>query len=165
MDPYYKTWIEDPLPVLSTIQTYIIKGGFDFEEHAIKIIEEREKLISDTIKKIPTPEEQEEFTTLLKYAQYTYPFNEDHNFYVEQWTYSELRYAILECGCRLAGFKVLEKEEDVFFLTISELENILNDLILNPKIGAQDHVLRIPMLIKSLLLLLQLQLGLRFSQR
>ena len=141
-DPYYMTWNEDPYPALSTIKTYIQKGGFDYEEHTKKIIAERDKFIKETIERIPD-NDKERFKTALRHAQYSYPFNEDHNFYVEQWTYTELRYAIMECGYRLMKFKMLKRPDDVFFLTIAELEQVLEDIILNQTIGVQDHSLRI----------------------
>ena len=142
-DPYYKTWNEDPYPVISTIKTYIQKGGFDFEAHTKVILDQRDKFIEETIARIPE-DARESFTTALRHAQYSYPFNEDHNYYVEQWTYSELRYAILECGYRLMKFGILKEADDVFFLTISELENVLEDIVLDEKIGIQDHSLSIP---------------------
>lgn len=137
-DPYYETWNEDPYPVLSTIKTYIQKGGFDFEEHTKKITAERDKVIAETIERIPESD-RERFKGALLHAQYSYPFNEDHNYYVEQWTYSELRYSILECGYRLMKFGILKDQNDVFFMTISELEDVLADIILDEKIGIQNH--------------------------
>jgi pyruvate,water dikinase len=71
---YYKTRIEDPYPVLTTIKTYIQKGGFDFDEHSRKLIEEREKAIEQTIPSIPAVE-RDDFVQALKYAQASYPFN------------------------------------------------------------------------------------------
>jgi pyruvate,water dikinase len=55
-DPYYKTWLEDPYPALSTIRTYVQKGGFDYEDHTRKIIEERDKYIEETVAKITDPD-------------------------------------------------------------------------------------------------------------
>ena len=147
-DPYYKTWNEDPYPAISTIKTYIQKGGFDFEEHTKKIIAERDKFIEQTVARIPE-NDRERFLGALKHAQFSYPFNEDHNFYVEQWTYSELRYAIQECGYRLMKFGLLQEQDDVFFMTIEELENVLEDIVLNQTIGVQDHGLRIPSLVSA----------------
>lgn len=147
-DPYYPTWNEDPYPVISTIKTYIQKGGFDFEEHTAKIIAERDRFIEETVARIPEGD-KERFKGALLHAQYAYPFNEDHNYYVEQWTYSEVRYSILECGYRLQQLGMLEEEGDVFFLTISELEEVLDDIVANQKIGLQSHGVRIPSLIKE----------------
>lgn len=147
-DPYYPTWNEDPYPVLSTIKTYIQKGGFDFEEHTAKIVAERDKYIEETIARIPD-EDKERFKGALLHAQYAYPFNEDHNYYVEQWTYAELRYSILECGYRLNQLGLIKEQDDVFFLTIAELEGVLEDVVLNQKIGIQMHGERIPTLIEE----------------
>ncbi len=146
-DPYYQTWIEDPMPAFSTIQTYILKGGFDFEEHTKKIIQERDEYIAKTVNEIPA-EDREEFLQALKHAQYSYPFNEDHNFYVEQWTYSELRYAIQECGRRLAHWGFFAESDDVFFMTIDELEEVLDDIDLNKKIAIAQHQPRVKSMVE-----------------
>ncbi len=147
-DVYYPTWNEDPYPALSTIKTYIQKGGFNFEEHTKKIIAERDKFIEATVARIPE-NDKERFLGALKHAQYSYPFNEDHNFYVEQWTYSELRYVIQECGYRLMKFGLIETPEDVCFLTITELDDVFADIVLNQVLGIQEHGLRIPSMVKS----------------
>ena len=149
-DPYYKTWVEDPYPALATIRTYVQKGGFDYEEHTRRIIEERDRYIEDTVAVITDETDREEFLTALRHAQNTYPFNEDHNFYVEQWTYSELRFAIQECGRRLSAFGILGSDDpdDVFFLTIEELEGILDELIADEFMGKAEYTRRIPPQIK-----------------
>lgn len=147
-DPYYKTWLEDPYPALTTIKTYIMKGDFNFEEHSQKMIEEREKFVTETLERIPVGE-REKFKEALINAQNTYPFNEDHNFYVEQWTYSELRYVILECGRRLVKYNILIEEDDVFFITISELEQVMQELIKDEVVGAADCGRRIPSLVSE----------------
>ena len=139
-DPYYMTWNEDPYPVLSTIKTYILKGGFDYEEHTRKIIAERDKFIEETIARIPE-NDRERFKGALLHAQYTYPFNEDHNYYVEQWTYAEVRYTLLECGRRLATYGLIKETDDVFFLTVQELDFILSEVLLDRKIGIQEYSL------------------------
>lgn len=140
-DPAYKTWLEDPYPVLFTVRTYVMRGAFDFEEHAKRIVEERDRFIAATAARLPR-EEKEEFLRALKEAQNTYPFNEDHNFYVEQWAYAELRYSILEAGRRLAAYHILAAPEDVFFLTYDELRSLLEALLLNERLGVQEGKLR-----------------------
>ena len=125
------------------------KGGFDYEEHTRKIIEERDQYIEETVAKITDEADRDEFMRALRDAQNTYPFNEDHNFYVEQWTYSELRFAIQECGRRLLKFGIIagDDPDDVFFLTIAELENIMDELVRDEFMGATEHSRRIPSLI------------------
>jgi pyruvate, water dikinase len=148
-DPYYKTWIEDPHPVLFTIRTYVMKGEFDYEEHSRKIIEERDRFIEETVNSLESAEDREEFLQALRDAQNTYPCHEDHNFYVEQWNYSELRYTIVECGERLQKLGILpgDDPDDVFFLTIDELEHVLEDLIDDEFVGVAEHGRRLPPMI------------------
>ncbi|MGB9886261.1 MAG: PEP-utilizing enzyme [Moorellales bacterium] len=119
-DPYYPTWREEPWPVLFTLKTYILKGGFSFEDHTRKVIEERDRAVQSTMARLGE-QAAEDFRLRLGPAQATYPFFEDHNFYVDQWAYAELRYTLLECGRRLTEHRILARPEDVFFLTANEL--------------------------------------------
>jgi len=120
LDPYYPTWREEPWPILFTLKTYILKGGFRFEDHIRKIVQERDRVVYETLARLGETDAQE-FQRRLCAAQAAYPFIEDHNFYVDQWAYAELRYTLLECGRRLSDNGVLNTPEDVFFLTIDEL--------------------------------------------
>jgi len=148
-DVMYPTWLEDPMPVLNTLKTYALRGDYDFEALDRKIAEEREKAVQEVLKKIPE-EEKAEFLKALKNAQNAYPMcTEDHNFYVEQWTYAELRYVILECGKRLAQYGILKDPNDVFFLTIYELYEVLEELIDDEKIGALHMTLRVRPLVEE----------------
>jgi pyruvate,water dikinase len=126
-DPYYPTWREEPWPVLFTLKTYILKGGFRFEDHTRKIIEERDRAVKATVARLGEQAAQE-FLLRLRPAQAAYPFIEDHNFYVDQWAYAELRYTLLECGRRLADNSILTVPEEVFFLTAPELMQAMQAL-------------------------------------
>lgn len=138
LDQYYKTWIEDPMPPFQTIQSYILKGHFDFETHTKKIIKDREDAVAQTLEKLGA-EDKEEFLRTLKHAQWSYPFNDDHNFYIEQWSEAEARFTLLECGRRLVEWGFFDDVQDVFFMTIRELEEVLKDVLHNEPVGILFH--------------------------
>jgi pyruvate,water dikinase len=53
----------------------------------------------------------------------------------------------MACGRRLHRFGLLERAEDVFFLTFSELVEILGDLARDEKIGTYHHQALVPSLV------------------
>ena len=145
---YYPTWSEEPAPALSTIKSYILTGKFDFEAQQRKIVGERESFIKETLAKIKTEEERQGFREALKTAQDTFPFFEDHPFYVEQGLYGELRYLLLECGRRLVNYGIIEDPSDVNFLTFEELVRQLEELIFREVVKLQaKHYL--PLMIRD----------------
>lgn len=148
-DTYYPSWLEEPSIVLATIKTYLMKGEYDFEAERGKIVEERESFTRETLAKMKTEEERQAFQGVLKAAQAVYPFNEDHSFYVEQWTHAEVHYSVLECGRRLCEYAMLEEPSDVFFLELGELYEILEGLIANDKVEIAEEQLRFLSLVKE----------------
>jgi pyruvate,water dikinase len=59
----------------------------------------------------------------LKAAQVAAIVHEDHNFWIDQRLFYHVRRVILEFGGRLAQAGVLDKVNDVFYLTTDELQN------------------------------------------
>jgi len=149
LDYNYPTWRENPEPVLETLKTYLLKGDFDFEENKKALVEEREQAIENALMKIPTEEERKKFKRALEAAQKTYPANEDHNFYVEQGTFAAVRRVLLECGKRLSERGIIERADDIFFLTIDELKVAVEDLAYNEGIAIFFHRLRLPQLVEE----------------
>jgi pyruvate,water dikinase len=62
------------------------------------------------------------FETLLKAAQVAVVVHEDHNFWIDQRCFYHVRRIIMEFGGRLAQAGTLDAANDVFYLTLDELQ-------------------------------------------
>jgi rifampicin phosphotransferase len=86
---------------------------------------EREKSVAEVRAKLasyPQPI-RARFETLLKAAQVAAVVHEDHNFWIDQRLFYHVRRVILEFGVRLVQAGALDRINDIFYLTLNELQN------------------------------------------
>lgn len=148
LDVMFPTWREDPTPVLETIGSYFprMDDGWDFTQARQAVAQQRDQAI-DAFRKRLKEEDKAVFEGLLKVAQQVYAYQEDHGFYIDQGSTAALRHTLIACGHRLKRFGLLERADDVFFLTYSELVEILGDLARDEKIGTYHHRALVPPLV------------------
>ena len=122
LDANFPTWYKEPSSVIENIRQMIpkIKGGWDFEEERANTIRSREGAI-EGFRKMLKPEDKETFERSLPQWQKSYQFNEDHWFFLEQVCWSGLHYAAMEIGRRFSKLGIMEKPEDIFYLSYEEI--------------------------------------------
>lgn len=150
LDVMFPTWKEEPTPVLETIKSYFqrMDDGWDLFEVRDEVARQREQAIEACVRKLPE-HDRAEFERFLKAAQRIYAYQEDHGFYIDQGCTAALHDSLMACGRRLEKSGLLEKSDDVFFLTFSELVEILGDLALDEKIGAYHYQVLVPPLVEE----------------
>lgn len=148
LDVMFPTWREDPTPVLDTIKSYFARmdAGWHFHQNRDVVIEQRDRAIA-AVEEGLSAVDKPAFQRLLPVAQQVYAFQEDHGFYIDAGSTAALHRSILTCGRRLERFGLLAQAEDVFFLTFSELVEILGDLARDEKIGTYHHQALVPSLV------------------
>jgi pyruvate,water dikinase len=150
LDVIFPTWIEDPSPVLRTIQTYIpkIKEGWNFKTEREKTIKESIEAADNFMAKLNN-DDQQKFKRLLEAGRKVYHFQEDHGFYIDGGSTAYLHDVFMVAGRRLEKYGIIGKADEVFFLTFSEIEEIFNRLGRN-KVAAIYHYKRlVPSLVKE----------------
>ncbi len=148
LDVIFPTWKEDPTPILETLKSYFprMEGGWEFATARAEVDKQRDAAIADFSAKIADGDKAQ-FERFLPAAQKVYAYQEDHGFYIDQGCTAALHYSLMACGRRLHSVGLLEAPEDVFFLTFSELVEVLGDLALDEKIGTYHHQIQVPPLI------------------
>jgi phosphohistidine swiveling domain-containing protein len=139
-----RTWFEYPAPALFTIKTYLMQEEVDVDEVLRQRVREREELTANALAKMKTEEEKQVFLQALKNAQKTYPYNEDHNLYIDQGGFARVRYVMLGIGRRLTQLGILGEPDDIFFLTLGELRRILNDLAVSEPVAVLTYKTHCP---------------------
>lgn len=115
------TWIEDPTPPLTNLKQFLVKGGgFNLEQEREKRSEEREAAEKEVMAKI-APDQRGWFTTLLRLAQKSGVFSEEHDHYLDLYAHAMMRRSALEIGRRLAGGGAIDSAEDIFFIIPDEI--------------------------------------------
>lgn len=120
----YPTWIEDPAPAFMSVRQFLQKGGdFDLERERTRLAAEREQAESELMEKIPE-EQRGWFTKLLRLAQRSGSFSEEHNHWLDLYTHALVRRALVAWGGRLVSAGVMEETDDVFFLIPDEIRRV-----------------------------------------
>lgn len=115
------TWIEDPAPPLTNLKQFLVKGGgFNLEEERAKIGKEREAAEKEVFAKI-APEQKGWFTTVLRLAQKSGVFSEEHDHYLDLYTHAMMRRSALGIGRRLVSAGAIDALEDIFFIIPEEI--------------------------------------------
>lgn len=150
LDVLFSTWKEDPAPVLDTIRSFFrrMDEGWDFLEARKAVLQQSQRAAQAFEKELPNAE-LANFRKILKNARQIYAYQEDHGFYIDQGATASLHYTMMSCGRRLRNLGLLAQPEDVFFLTYSELVEILGDLARDEAIGIYHHMALVPSLVKE----------------
>jgi phosphohistidine swiveling domain-containing protein len=115
------TWIEEPTPALTTVRQFLAKGGeFNLEREREKLTRERQEAEEKVLSKI-APEQKGWFTTLLRLAQKSGVFSEEHDHYLDLYAHAMIRRSALALGRRLAAAGAMDAPDDVFFLIPDEI--------------------------------------------
>jgi len=118
------TWIEDPTPAFMSVRQFLKKGGdFDLERERLRLSAEREQAEAELMTKIPE-EQRGWFTKLLRLAQRSGAFSEEHNHWLDLYTHALVRRCLVGWGKRLVAANVMNEVDDVFFLIPDEIRRV-----------------------------------------
>ena len=118
------TWVEDPTPAIASVKFFLKQGGdFNLDAERGSLAQKREEATKEVLEKVPE-DQKGWFTTLLKLAQKTGIFSEEHNHYLDLYTHALIRRSCLGIGRRLVAAGVIDKAEDTFFLMPDEIRAV-----------------------------------------
>jgi phosphohistidine swiveling domain-containing protein len=119
------SWIEDPTPAIQNLQAYVAMPDLRPEMEPAALAAEREKSVAEARVKLASYPQPivARFETLLKAAQVAAVVHEDHNFWIDQRLFYNVRRVLLEIGRRLSQAGMLDAVNDVFYLAPEELQN------------------------------------------
>jgi phosphohistidine swiveling domain-containing protein len=115
------TWVEDPTPALVNVKQFLQKGGgFNLEAERAKAAEKRQAAEKEVLAKVPT-EQRGWFERLMRLAQKSGIFSEEHDHYLDLYTHALMRRSALGLGKRFVQKGALETADDIFFLMPDEV--------------------------------------------
>lgn len=120
------SWIEDPTTVIKSLKDYIAQPERDLDMEIRALAAERERLIAQTRKHLRARPQHvaEEFERLLKAAQAATVILEDHGFYIDYCVRYQVRRVLLELGRRFMAAGLVDRPDDVFYLTVDEVGKV-----------------------------------------
>lgn len=115
------TWVEDPTPALAMVKKYIQKASsFNLDDERKKITNERQQAEKEVLSKVPS-EQRSWFESLMRLAQKSGIFSEEHDHYLDLYTHAMMRRSALGLGKRFVKAGSLDNDEDIFFLIPEEV--------------------------------------------
>ncbi len=115
------TWVEDPAPALGMVKQFLQKGGgFNLDDERGKLTEKREQAEREILSKVPA-EQKGWFEQLMRLAQKSGIFSEEHDHYLDLYTHAMMRRIALGLGRRFTKLGAIDDPEDVFFLMPDEI--------------------------------------------
>ena len=121
------SWVEDPSPAIMNVKQYLAKGGdFNLDDERKVLAEEREAAEKDVLSRV-SEEQKGWFTALLRLAQRSSAFSEEHNLYIDLYATAVIRRGLLAIGNRLAAAGTIGHRDDIFFLIPDEIRRVCID--------------------------------------
>jgi len=115
------TWVEDPTPPLGMVKQFVIKGGsFNLDEERKRLTNDRQEAEKQVLEKVPS-EQRGWFEPLMRLAQKSGIFSEEHDHYLDLYTHAMMRRSALGLGRRFVKAGSLDHHEDIFFLIPDEV--------------------------------------------
>ncbi len=115
------TWAEEPSLALDRVRIYLRMGrDHDLDEERLKLERERHEAEKEVLQRI-LPEQRGWFSALMKIAQNSSRFSEEHNHYLDLYTHAAIRKTCMDLGVRFTAAKALDNPEDIFFLIPDEV--------------------------------------------
>ena len=108
----FKTWREDPAPILGAIRGYLATD-YDYPANIAAVREDGEAAAM--------------LREALDLSLGMNPLTPDHHFYIDQGTNARLRIVLVEIGRKLVAAGVLDDPEDVMYLRYNELRLLMAD--------------------------------------
>lgn len=113
-------WIEKPGLGIGRIKMLMANDVFPFDAERDRVTRERETTEKKVLAKIPE-DQRDAFSLLMRAAQKSGYWSEDHTFYCDLYIGSMGRWIITEFGRRFAEAGSIDQPEDVHYLHVNEI--------------------------------------------
>lgn len=119
-----KTWYENPSAVLPIIAGYM-QEHFDFDAELAQAAAQRRARVEELFAGLPASGQTRRLQTLYEWALDCWGVDEDHHFYIDAMLAAKSRYFLKNIGRTLVEHHVIADDEDIFFLYLDELMDVL----------------------------------------
>lgn len=120
----FKTWREDPLPVIEAVRGYL-ENDYDFPRELQAVSDDLEAAKGQLFADIKPGEARDELARVLDLSLRMNPLTPDHHFYIDQGTNARVRLVLIAIGRKLAEMGVFSDAEDVMYLRYNELRSVM----------------------------------------
>lgn len=128
---YERSWNDNLAVPLSALPHYIeqVRKGDKLERPTEQIRAERQRIIDEYRALLPTEEEKAAFDQMLGICHLVFPYVENHKFYCEHWLTTCFFNKVREFGDLLVRYGMVDKQEDIFHLQHTEINQALGNIM------------------------------------
>jgi len=119
-----ETWFENPTYALSLILNYV-NQDYDFDSEYKQVVTERNAKVKALFERLPDHDTTAQFKTIYQWAFDCWGTDEDHHFYIDAMISAKSRYFFKNIGRMLAMQHIISSEEDIFFIYLDDLLDVL----------------------------------------
>lgn len=125
------SWNDNLNIPMSSIRIYVekLKAGHSIDRPVENVKAERKRLIQEYRSLLNTDEDRQTFDQLHGTSELVFPYVENHMFYVEHWFHSVFWNKMRQVGTIMAEHKFIKNTEDLWYLSRSEIKEVLWDLV------------------------------------
>jgi pyruvate,water dikinase len=124
-----KVWLDHLEVPLSFLRSYVeqVRRGEQIDRPVEQVAAERERITAEYRALLPDDEARAAFDAKLALARTVFPYVENHNFYIEHWTFAVFWRKMRKVGQLLAGQGFWPEADDIFYLRREEVPVALFD--------------------------------------
>jgi pyruvate,water dikinase len=119
----FKTWREDPVPVVEAVRGYL-EADYDYPAEIAAVAKDLEAAKAEAVKGV-AEDKLEALQAALNLSLRMNPLTPDHHFYIDQGTNARVRLVLVAIGRKLVADGRLGDAEDVMFLKYNELRTLM----------------------------------------
>lgn len=136
---HHRSWNDDLSVPFSALPRYVaqIKAGKSLERPTQALKQERTRITAEYRGLLGSEEERGAFDQMLGLCHTVFPYVEDHKFYCEHWFTTLFFNKVREFGALLVRSGVLLKDDDIFQLHHTEVDQALVDVLLSWAAGSK----------------------------
>jgi pyruvate,water dikinase len=120
----YKTWRENPAPVIEAIRGYL-EVDYDYPAEIAAVAKDLEAAKAEVMDGVPEGDAREKLKQALDLSLRMNPLTPDHHFYIDQGTNARVRIVLIAIGRKLVSEGKLNDPEDVMYLRYNELRTLM----------------------------------------
>ena len=119
----FKSWREDPAPILEAVRGYL-EVDYDYPAEIAAVSRDLEAAKAEAVEGV-TGEDLVRLQGALDLSLRMNPLTPDHHFYIDQGTNARVRLVLIAIGRALVAAGKLEDPEDVMYLRYNELRTLM----------------------------------------
>jgi len=120
----FKSWRENPAPILEAIRGYL-ETDYDYPAEIAAVAKDLEAAKTEVLDGVPDGETRDKLVSALDLSLRMNPLTPDHHFYIDQGTNARVRIVLIAIGKKLVEAGKLNDPEDVMYLRYNELRVLM----------------------------------------